>query len=387
MLYIVSLATFLRSFGQVIYAPSLAQMRFDLNTSTALVGLSLSVYGMVLALSQVGAGPLVDRFDARRVQLIGLAIFSGASFAGWLTGGIGLLLLVRGLQALGIASAASVGIAYISDFYPAEEQGRATAVFEVFNAAGVAAAPALGAGVAVLFGWRADFLLLALLGALVVAGTVLAVPANPAAGTRVTFDDFLGMGRLVATRSALLSGFAAFFALYSVHTVYPIFLADRMGWGEWGIGIILTVLPLAAIAGSLFGGAVGDRIGSLQALKLGSSAMVLAFLLLTGASRLEMPPGTWLRAGLPTALCGVTVGFSLPVQMKIMLENFPKLRGTAGAVQYSARFLGASVAPALTGFLVDAASPNLALASAAAVLLLGALSVAQSNSAGLSVGG
>src|SRR5512139_2797336 len=118
VLYLVSLAAFLRSFGQVIYVPSLATMRGELGTSTAMIGLTLSVYGLCLAFAQIAYGPVVDRFDGKRILLIGLALYLLGNLTAYLTRGIGLLLVARSLQALGIAAAAGVGIALITDLFP-----------------------------------------------------------------------------------------------------------------------------------------------------------------------------------------------------------------------------------------------------------------------------
>src|SRR3972149_3221891 len=136
VLYLVSLAAFLRSFAQVIYVPSLVTMRGDLQTTTAMVGLTLSVYGLCLAFAQVAYGPIVDRFDSKRVLLLGLGLFALGSFGGYFTRGIALLLAARSWQALGIAAAAAVGVALITDLFPSSERGRAMGLFSMANSAG-----------------------------------------------------------------------------------------------------------------------------------------------------------------------------------------------------------------------------------------------------------
>src|SRR3989304_2269579 len=74
-LYLVSLAAFMRSFAQVIYVPSLVTMRSELGTTTAMIGLTLSAYGLCLAFAQIAYGPIVDRFDSKRILLIGLVLY------------------------------------------------------------------------------------------------------------------------------------------------------------------------------------------------------------------------------------------------------------------------------------------------------------------------
>jgi MFS family permease len=158
----------MRSFAQVMYTPSLVTMRDDLATTTAMVGLTISVYGLVLAFAQIAYGPIVDRFDSKRVLISSMSIFTLASLGGFFTQGVAQLLFIRAFQAIGIAAAASVGIALITDMYPRSEQGKAMGVFEVFNAAGAASGPLIGAAIAIAFSWRVDFLALAVVGLAVI---------------------------------------------------------------------------------------------------------------------------------------------------------------------------------------------------------------------------
>ena len=78
-------------------------MRTELATTTAVIGLTLSVYGLLLAISQIAYGPIVDRFDSKRILLGGMTLFSLGSLAGFFANGVELFLVARGLQALGVS--------------------------------------------------------------------------------------------------------------------------------------------------------------------------------------------------------------------------------------------------------------------------------------------
>jgi len=368
ILYVVSLATFMRSFAQVIYSPSLVTMRTDLVTTTSMIGLSFSVYGMVLAFAQIAYGPIVDRFDTKRILIIGLGVFTLASLGGFLSSGIWLLLVVRGFQAIGIAAAASVGIAMIADVFPAGQRGQAMSIFETFNAAGAAAGPLAGAAMAVWFSWRVDFLMLALLAGAILFASVRAIPALPANLQRVGLADMLMIARTPSTFGALVLGFAHFFGLYTMHTMLPILLTEQYGQTEGGIGIALAMLPVGVIIGSLSGGRYSDRSGSRLPVLLGTGGTVLSFsllALLSGQGSALSP--LFAIYGL-VLLTGLLMGFCLPVLIKIMVEFFPVIRGTAGALQYFSRFAGSTLAPVLTGYLNDARGTPFGFGSAAVVI-------------------
>ena len=84
-----------------LYLPSLPGMARSFAAPVAEIQLTLSVFLVGLALGQLAYGPLSDRFGRRPVLLVGLALYGLASLACLLAPGIGLLIALRFLQALG----------------------------------------------------------------------------------------------------------------------------------------------------------------------------------------------------------------------------------------------------------------------------------------------
>ena len=373
ILYLVSLAAFLRSFAQVIYTPSLVTMRGELNTTTAMIGLTLSVYGLCLAFAQIAYGPIVDRFDSKRILLIGLVVYLFGNLIAYFTRGIGLLLVARSLQALGIAAAAGVGIALITDVFPSMERGRAMGIFSMFNSAGAASAPAVGGVIAAWFSWRADFIVLAVVTIVLLFFTVWQLPAQPVHGQKVGLKDMLAVMRTRPTFGALILGLVQFYGLYTIHTLIPILLTDKLGMHEAGIGAVTTSTAIGVIIGTFVGGRAADKRGLRFTLIAGAIGTSVAFLILTAISAMAsagMSP--WVvAAGL--LLFGLTAGYGFPAQLNIMVDYFPVIRGTAGALQFFGRFIGTTIAPILGGVLTDSFGLPSGFGSATIFLTLGAL--------------
>lgn len=373
VLYLVSFAAFLRSFAQVIYVPSLAVMRSDLNTTTAMIGLTLSIYGLCLAFAQIAYGPIVDRFDSKRILLIGLVLYLFGNLSAYFTGGIGLLLVARSLQALGIAAAAGVGIALITDLFPARERGRAMGVFSMFNSAGAASGPALGGLIAVWFSWRFDFVVLAIVAFALLLFTAWQLPAQPVHGQRVGLREMWIIARTLPTFGALVLGFTHFYGLYTIHTLTPILLTDRMSLHEAGIGAVTTMTAIGVIIGTYVGGRVSDTRGLRFTLVVGAVGTVFAFAMLTMVSAIATASMSPVIVALALFIFGLAAGYGFAAQLSIMVDYFPAMRGTAGALQFFARFIGTTVAPTLAGYVADRFGLPSGYGLATAFLALGAL--------------
>jgi len=373
VLYLVSFAAFLRSFAQVIYVPSLATMRAELNTTTAMIGLTLSVFGLCLAFAQIAYGPIVDRFDSKRILLVGVVLYLFGNLSAYFTRGIGLLLVARSLQALGIAAAAGVGVALITDLFPTNERGRAMGIFSMFNSAGAASGPAIGGLIAVWFSWRADFLVLAIFAVALLLFTIWQLPPQPIHGQIVGLKDMLMIARTLPTFGALILGFTHFYGLYTIHTLTPILLADAMSVHEAGIGAVTTMTAVGVIIGTYVGGRAADTRGMRFTLVAGAVGTVIAFVLLTIVSAFatsSMPP-VIIAAAL--FAFGLAAGYGFAAQLNIMVDYFPAMRGTAGALQFFARFIGTTIAPILAGYLADSVGLASGFGLATVLLALSAL--------------
>ncbi|HSO11243.1 MAG TPA: MFS transporter [Anaerolineales bacterium] len=373
VLYLVSFAAFLRSFAQVIYVPSLATMRSDLNTTTVMIGLTLSIYGLCLAFAQIAYGPIVDRFDSKRILLIGLVLYLFGNLSAYFTRGIGLLLVARSLQALGIAAAAGVGIALITDLFPTNERGRAMGVFSMFNSAGAASGPAFGGLIAVWLSWRADFIVLAIVTVVLLLFTIWQLPAQPVHGQNVGLKDMLTIARTLPTFGALVLGFVHFYGLYTIHTLTPILLADKMSLHEAGIGAVTTMTAIGVIIGTYAGGRASDQRGMRFSLIVGVTGATITFIALTFISAIATSSTSPVVIALALLAFGLTAGYGFAAQLNIMVDYFPAMRGTAGALQFFARFIGTTIAPLTAGYLTDSLGLSSGYGFATALLALGAV--------------
>ena len=100
-----------------ILTPAAPALAVSLGTDAATVQLTLSLYLLGIAASQLAVGPLSDRFGRRPVVLTGLAITMLSSLAAIAATSIEQLVLARTAQALGASTGLTVGRAIIRDLY------------------------------------------------------------------------------------------------------------------------------------------------------------------------------------------------------------------------------------------------------------------------------
>lgn len=199
-------------------------------------------YAIVFAALLLLTGRLSDLHGARRVFLIGLAVFGVTSLGAALAPGGGLLILGRFLQGVGGAMILPTSLALVNATFTGKARGQAFAVWGSTIGAAAAVGPLLGGWLAD-FSWRWAFGINIPLVALIALGVLLHLPASPRTRGGV---DVAG-----AVLSALGLGLLAFALIEGrtygwLATIEPL----RLGGFSWsgGPSPVLVALVAAALA-------------------------------------------------------------------------------------------------------------------------------------------
>lgn len=159
-----------------ILVPALPVLATTFGRDISIAQMTVSLYMVGIALSQLTMGPLSDKFGRRPVLLGGLALMVAASVACIFAETLPQLIAARFFQALGGASGMVVSRAIIRDIY---ERDRVASMISLVIAAlmiGQMVSPLTGGLIETAFGWRAIFYAITI-GALAVAvGIAIALP-------------------------------------------------------------------------------------------------------------------------------------------------------------------------------------------------------------------
>lgn len=146
-----------------IFLPSLPDMAVWFDADYGLLQLSVSVYLAANAVLQILVGPISDKMGRRPVILVGLALFCLATLGCLLATNVYVFLFFRMLQAV-VTVAMVLSRAVVRDMYPPDKAGSMIGYVTMGMALIPMIAPAVGGYLGDLFGWKATFWFMGLVG-------------------------------------------------------------------------------------------------------------------------------------------------------------------------------------------------------------------------------
>jgi MFS family permease len=145
---------------------SLGPMRRDLDASSAVMQMAVTLGKLMLGAFMLAGGVAGDVYGRRRVLVLGALGMVGASLLAAFAQTGGMLLVARALDGLASAAIGPMALALIAGAFSQAEQARAIGLFLGLSGLGAALGP-LGAGMVVQAqGWRTGFLMPAAVAAL-----------------------------------------------------------------------------------------------------------------------------------------------------------------------------------------------------------------------------
>jgi MFS family permease len=347
------MSQFLRNSVGVI-APNLAQ---DVGLGAAGIGLLSSAFFLSFAAAQIPVGIAIDRYGPRRVMASSVAIMVAGVLVFALGPDAQALILGRVLMGLGCSSFFMGPLVVYSRWFPPERFSTLTGLQLGVSGLGMLAATApLAYGTATI-GWRASFLIIAVVGSVLGLVMFLVVRDDPPGrarprGTESLAEGLRGVGRVIRTPSfvpVFLMHLCGYSALVTVLGLWAgPYLSHIYGYDIEGRGNLLFLLAFVFVTMNLVWGPA-DRL--FQSYKrpvlIGAVATtaLLAWLAIVG------------RPATPTlitwfVLLGVAASFT-PVLTAHGRALFPhELVGRGLTLMNLGTMLGVFVMQALTGAVV-----------------------------------
>lgn len=150
----------------------------DLNvTGTELLWI-INAYALFLSALILTGGSLGDIYGRKRVFMIGIILFMGASLTCGLALSAGMLIAARAVQGIGGALMVPGSLSLISAAFPPEKRGQAIGTWSTFSTLTTLSGPLLGGWLASQNQWRVVFFINVPLAIIALAALVLKVPES-----------------------------------------------------------------------------------------------------------------------------------------------------------------------------------------------------------------
>jgi len=375
---VLGLLTIFGPISMDLYLPVLPALTAELQSTTSVAQLTITACLLGLAIGQVVAGPLSDRFGRRTPLLIGVIAYTVTSVLCALSPTVETLILARFIQ--GLAGAVGIVIAQAAgrDVYSGGKLIRYYGRLTVLGGLAAIIGPVIGGQLATFTDWRGVFLFLAAVGVAILVASLLVFRETLPKDHRITgglshtLNDFR---RLLADRmfvgAVLITGFtySAIFAYLSGATYI---LQGMYGLSPQEYSLAFGLNSLGFVIFGFISGRLAEHWSERGTLAAGL-AMALAGALGLLATALLHLPLIAIVLSLFTMVSGVAV--TSPPATSLALKDYPDIAGTASSLLGLARFAFGGLAAPLVG--IGGANDPVpfgivaAAAAAAAALCLG----------------
>ena len=353
--FVPALLLLLTVFGPIsmdLYLPVLPSLTLELDAATSVAQLTITACLIGLALGQLIAGPLSDRFGRRIPLLVGLVAYVLASVMCAVSPSIEMLILARVVQ--GLAGGVGIVIAQAAgrDLYTGGALIRFYGRLTVLAGLAAIVGPLIGGMLATVADWRGLFLFLAAIGAGILLATLLGfhetLPKERRTSGgflqtcrdfRVLLSDRIFVGAVLVTGLANAAVFAylagATFVLQGIYDYSPQQYALAFGLNSAGFMVFGFLAARTAERWSIR----GTLIVGIAMCGLGAGGLLLA--------GLTPAPVVVVNIALFIMVSGIAV--TTPPTTTLALAEYPQIAGTASSLLGMARFAFGAIAAPLVG--------------------------------------
>ncbi|WP_089156906.1 MFS transporter [Micromonospora sp. NBS 11-29] len=327
------------------------------------IGVLVALFALLRLAASPFCGRLAARYGERRVLVAGLLLCAASSALTAFASSYGQLLVFRGLGGVGSVLFSVSALAMLLAIAPADQRGRASAVFEAGFLLGGVCGPALG-GLLTLVDLSTPFLAYAVL-LLAAAALTLAVLRTGRTAGAEPGRDVVGLPVLLRDRryvvacvAALAQGWVLFGLRSALVPTVVVAWRHDVTWVGWAFTISAVVQTLLIVPA----GRLVDRAGRRTAMVTGTgvAAVAIAALVLTDSY-------AWLVALLCVYAAGSALLNAAPAAL---IGDVVAGRGGSGVAVFSmCTDVGAVVGPVVVGLVAERVGVPAAFGTGAALLV------------------
>jgi len=158
-LIVMTMSSFLTPLALAAVNVALPSIGKEFSMDALSLGWVATAYLLSAAIFIVPAGRLADIYGRKKVFLIGLIVFTVASFFMGIAGSPVMVILFRVVQGMGGAALFGISVAILSSIFPPNERGKVLGIMTAAVYLGLSCGPFVGGVLTQHLGWRSIFFL------------------------------------------------------------------------------------------------------------------------------------------------------------------------------------------------------------------------------------
>jgi DHA1 family purine base/nucleoside efflux pump-like MFS transporter len=252
--------------------PSIAK---DFAVSEFFAGRIIWLYMLPYGVAALFYGPLVRVYDAKKVELICLFIFSLANLLAAFSKNIMNLFAARFFMGVFGASVIPLGLILIAESTKSENRGRKVGIF--FGATFIASL--LGLFLSGIMPWRLIFLLPAIAGFILLTLIYFYLPHFKPSSKKFSFNYIATFKNKTVLR---IFTYIFFISLlyHGAQQWLGVYFSQQYNFSQFIVSMLITLTSLSGVFGETIGGWLSDKIGRIKTANLGTALMITSVLLL-----------------------------------------------------------------------------------------------------------
>src|ERR671932_358952 len=225
----VAVGLFMIMLDNTVVNVALPSIQRDLRIGTSELEWVVNAYALTFGVLLLTGGKLADLVGRRRIFIVGLVIFTGASLWCGLSGGAGSLIAARTIQGIGAALMNPATLSIITATFPPRQRGMAIGIWAGVSAMALAIGPLVGGILTEKIDWSWIFFINIPIGVVGIAAARLFVDES----RDTSHEQRLDLPGLLTSGAGL---FALTYALISTN--------DH----SWTSTLVLSMFGVAAVA-------------------------------------------------------------------------------------------------------------------------------------------
>ena len=400
-------ALFMAMLDNTVVNVALPKIQTSLGSSVSGLQWIVDAYVLMFASLLLTGGTLGDIFGRKRMFLIGLTVFTFASFLCGIAPNLTFLILARGLQGVGAAALMPGTLSILTHTFPdPRERAQAIGIWAGVSGLALALGPVVGGALVDGLGWQSVFFLNVPIGILAffVVTRVVAESKHPEGRSVDLPGQVLAIGWLGALTYALIegnskgwtsplivtllaaagAGLIAFllvearvkspmlqlsffrnrtfsaanvvaamisFGMFGMFFFLSLFMQQILGYSAVAAGVRFLPMTAAIIVAAPTAGRIAGRVGSRIPMTIGLGLCGTAMLILHGIT----PTSTYGDFWWALPLMGIGMGLTMtPMTAAVMSSVPPQRSGMASATTNTSREVGGVFGIALLGAILTA---------------------------------